>query len=130
MHPRRPGGATDPATACPIVAVSVDGHDNIVGIDASGCGYTSLDLVGHYTIADILNMFGNVVSGIYDAHGNALYIRNVGDNQIGNYVVGSHDTSIEVEGDGNQILNTQTGAPSSSDIHVQGDGVVVSVSIR
>ncbi len=74
-------GATDPATACPIVAVSVDGTTHCRLTTRSAAAIPASISSGTIPSADILNMFGNVSAAFTTRIGNALYIRNVGEDR-------------------------------------------------
>jgi hypothetical protein len=124
------GATTVSATACNVVASQVTGNGNFVDLDVRGCGYSSTHLRGSYTFAQIINILGRVVSGIY---GNNHYyaVHNVGDNQIGVYVDGVlHRTSIDVQGNLNDVQVWQHGAPSNTGTVILGNANQVIVRTR
>ena len=98
------------ASASPIVATQIIGHDNFVVLDLAGGSQTSVFVKGSYSLADIINRFGTIVTGIY---GNGVYykVHNLGDNQVAILVDGSgHKTNVRTRGDFNDVQTEQIGS--------------------
>ena len=115
------------ASTCNIAAADVTGDGNFVNLNVTGCGYTSLDMKGSFSFADIINKFGALVAGIY-GNGNYYEVVNVGDNQVATYINGCwHKTRLNIRGEDNDVVVRQTGCASSVDLKVRGDGVRVKI---
>lgn len=115
------------ASTCNIVAANVTGDGHFVDLDVKGCGYTSLDMKGSYSFADIINKFGAMVTGIY-GNGHHYEVKNIGDNQVATFINGCwHTTSLNVRGDGNNLVVRQNGCGSSVSANVNGYGSKVRI---
>lgn len=110
------------ASACTIVAAEVIGHDNFVDLDASGCSQTSLYMNGSYSLADIINRFGTIVTGIY-GNGHHYTVRNYGDNEVAILVDGNwHMTTVRTQGNFNEVQTQQNGQGKTElDVNIDGD---------
>ena len=109
------------ASACTIVAAQVIGHDNFVDLDTSGCSQTSLYMKGSFSLADIINRFGTIVTGIY-GKGHHYKVRNLGDNQVAILVDGNwHKTTVLVRGNFNDVQHEQIGS-GQTELHLDLDG--------
>ena len=110
------------SASCTVTAAKVDGNFNFFNLEASGCGYTSADLTGSHSFADIINIFGALVTGIY-GNGNFYEVKNVGDNEVGIYVNGRNlTTKVRIIGEGNEFQLSHTGEGSTFEGTVTGNG--------
>jgi hypothetical protein len=115
------------ASSCNIAAAEVTGDGHFVDLTVKGCGYTSLDMQGSYSFADIINAFGALVAGI-EGNGNYYQVVNVGDNRVGTWINGFwHETTLDIRGDNNDVVVEQSGRPSSVDVKVDGDDSTIKV---
>ncbi|WP_112310302.1 hypothetical protein [Pseudogemmobacter bohemicus] len=116
------------AQACNIAAADVTGDGNFVDLTVTGCGYTSLDMRGSYSFAEIINRFGAMVQGIYGG-GNYYKVVNVGDNKVATYINGyRHETTLNIRGDGHEVVVNQNGRASSVDLNLRGKGTRVKIT--
>lgn len=110
------------ASACTISAAKVIGYQNFADLTVSGCAQTSMFLKGSHSLADIINRFGTLVTGIYG--NNHFYkVRIDGHNRVAILVDGNwHRTDVRVKGHGNEVTTRQSGPNSSSlEMELQGD---------
>lgn len=108
-------------SACTVTALHVTGDGNFTGVESGKCAYTSLDVNASYSFADIINIFGAMVTGIY-GNGHHYQVKNRGNNELAIYVNGRWiSTRVDVRGDNNDVYVEQTAPGSSLDLVIRGD---------